>query len=89
MTDFIALNFKEDLEIFIILGRPFLATSRTTVDVEKGELTMDIDGEVEMFKCVDPSSSFRETLPFLKHGCQAIHLSPCQATNLETFFQVV
>ena len=40
--DFIVLNMEEDKEVPIILGRPFLATSRALIDVESGELTLRI-----------------------------------------------
>lgn len=39
-ADFIILDYEEDRSIPIILGRPFLATERTLIDVQKGELTM-------------------------------------------------
>ena len=39
-ADFIILDKEEDQDIPIILGRPFLATGRTLIDVLKGELTM-------------------------------------------------
>ncbi|PIN25658.1 hypothetical protein CDL12_01597 [Handroanthus impetiginosus] len=39
-TDFVILDMEVDSEIPIILGRPFLATGRTLIDVQKGELTM-------------------------------------------------
>ncbi|KAJ8775284.1 hypothetical protein K2173_020288 [Erythroxylum novogranatense] len=39
-TDFIVCDIEEDAEVPIILGRPFLATGRVLIDVEKGELTM-------------------------------------------------
>ncbi|KAJ9552560.1 hypothetical protein OSB04_016605 [Centaurea solstitialis] len=39
-TDFIILDFEADKDIPILLGRPFLATARTLIDVQKGELTM-------------------------------------------------
>ena len=46
-ADFIVLDFEEDKEISIILGHPFLATGRTVIDVQKGELTMRVhDQEV-------------------------------------------
>ena len=32
-ADFIVLDIEEDKEIPIILGRPFLATGRTMIDV--------------------------------------------------------
>ncbi|XP_024022668.1 uncharacterized protein LOC112091966 [Morus notabilis] len=41
-ADFIVLDMEEDHEVLIILGRPFLATGRTLIDVQKGELTMRI-----------------------------------------------
>ncbi|KAA3461410.1 Integrase, catalytic core [Gossypium australe] len=39
-ADFIILECKAGKEISIIFGRPFLATGRTIIDVQKGELTM-------------------------------------------------
>ncbi|XP_049352029.1 uncharacterized protein LOC125816458 [Solanum verrucosum] len=38
LADFVILDCEIDVEIFIILGRPFLATGRALVDVESGEL---------------------------------------------------
>ncbi|KAL5538127.1 hypothetical protein UlMin_042958 [Ulmus minor] len=35
-VDFIILDFEADREVPIILGRPFLATGRTLIDVQKG-----------------------------------------------------
>ena len=35
-VDFIILDFEVDREVPIILGRPFLATRRTLIDVKKG-----------------------------------------------------
>ncbi|XP_024030537.1 uncharacterized protein LOC112094270 [Morus notabilis] len=36
-ADFIILDYEADVEVPIILGRPFLATGRTLIDVQKGE----------------------------------------------------
>ncbi|KAJ7976253.1 DNA-directed DNA polymerase [Quillaja saponaria] len=41
-ADFLILDMEEDKEIRIILGRLFIATSRTLIDVQKGELTMRV-----------------------------------------------
>ena len=41
-TDFVILDFEEDKKIPIILGRPFLATGRTLINMQKGELTMRV-----------------------------------------------
>lgn len=43
-VDFVILDFEKDGEIPILLERPFLATSRATIDLEKNELKMKING---------------------------------------------
>ncbi|KAL5564312.1 hypothetical protein UlMin_027476 [Ulmus minor] len=48
-VDFIVLDYEADLEVPIILGRPFLATGRTLIDVQKGELTMRVQDEQVTF----------------------------------------
>ncbi|KAA3487708.1 Retrovirus-related Pol polyprotein from transposon opus [Gossypium australe] len=47
-ADFVILDFEEDRETSILLGRPFLATSRSIINLEKNELTMEINGETEL-----------------------------------------
>ncbi|XP_063947575.1 uncharacterized protein LOC135152049 [Daucus carota subsp. sativus] len=49
-TDFVILDFEEDKKIPIILGRPFLATGQTLIDVQKGELTMRVQDQRVTFK---------------------------------------
>ncbi|XP_063938056.1 uncharacterized protein LOC135147930 [Daucus carota subsp. sativus] len=48
-ADFVILDFEEDKRIPIILGRPFLATGQTLIDVQKGELTMRIQNQTVTF----------------------------------------
>ncbi|KAL5555212.1 hypothetical protein UlMin_037448 [Ulmus minor] len=48
LVDFIILDFEVDREVPIILGRPFLATGRTLIDVQKGELTMRVNDTIDM-----------------------------------------
>lgn len=33
----------------LILGRPFLSTTNANIDVGKGEIRFEINGEIEMF----------------------------------------
>ncbi|XP_038882203.1 uncharacterized protein LOC120073423 [Benincasa hispida] len=48
LADFVILDYEVDREIPIILGRPFLATGRALIDVQKGELTIQVvDQEVK------------------------------------------
>ncbi|XP_062089221.1 uncharacterized protein LOC133795776 [Humulus lupulus] len=56
-ADFIILDYEVDRDVPIILGKPFLATGRTLIDVEKGELTMRAQEEQVTFKVFNPIRS--------------------------------
>ena len=43
------LNMEEDKDFPIILGRPFLATERALIDVQKGELRLRVQQEEVTF----------------------------------------
>ncbi|XP_062112683.1 uncharacterized protein LOC133823848 [Humulus lupulus] len=59
-ADFIILDYDEDKDVLIILGRPFLATGRTLIDAEKGELTIRAQDEQVTFKVFNPIRSPNE-----------------------------
>ncbi|KAM1727828.1 hypothetical protein ACFX12_018410 [Malus domestica] len=61
LVDFLILDMDEDREVLIILGRPFLATARTLIDVEKGTLTMHVGDEANKFKVFGASQDLQET----------------------------
>ncbi|KAL2243926.1 UNVERIFIED_CONTAM: Retrovirus-related Pol polyprotein from transposon 17.6 [Sesamum indicum] len=51
-ADFYVLDMREDNSpnsTSILLGRPFLKTARTKIDVHSGSLTMEFDGEIIRF----------------------------------------
>ncbi|XP_062093750.1 uncharacterized protein LOC133799768 [Humulus lupulus] len=48
-ADFIVLNMEEDTTVPIILRRPFLATGKALIDVQKGELRLRVQGEEVFF----------------------------------------
>ncbi|KAL5580118.1 hypothetical protein UlMin_012560 [Ulmus minor] len=48
-ADFIVLDMEEDREIPLILGRPFLATGRTLIDVHQGKLILRVQDEQVTF----------------------------------------
>ena len=48
-ADFIVLDMEEDKEIPIILGKPFLATGRAMIDVQKGELKLRVQEDEVKF----------------------------------------
>ncbi|KAJ9556630.1 hypothetical protein OSB04_011244 [Centaurea solstitialis] len=48
-VDFLVLDMEEDLEIPLILGRPFLATGGAIIDVKGGKLTLRVGEEEAVF----------------------------------------
>ncbi|XP_075515881.1 uncharacterized protein LOC142550690 [Primulina tabacum] len=48
-VDFVVLDMEEDREIPLILDRPFLATGRALIDVQKGELVLRLNDEKVTF----------------------------------------
>ncbi|KAH9657530.1 hypothetical protein KPL70_023117 [Citrus sinensis] len=52
-VDFIVLDFEVDKEVLIILGRPFLATGKTLIDVQKGDLTMRVNDQQVTFNVLE------------------------------------
>ena len=48
-ADFVILDCEVDFEVPIILGRPFLATGRASVDMEKGQMKFWLNNEEATF----------------------------------------
>ena len=49
LADFVILDCEVDFEVPIILGRPFLATGRALVDMEKGQMKFRLNNEKATF----------------------------------------
>ena len=47
--DFVVINIEEDKQVPLLLGRPFLATEASLIDVKKGELTLRVGDEAVHF----------------------------------------
>ena len=47
--DFVILDCEVDFKVPIILGRPFLATGRALVDMEKGQITFRLNNKEATF----------------------------------------
>ena len=45
LVDFVVIDIEEDKQVPLLLGRPFLATGETLIDVKKGELTPRVGNE--------------------------------------------
>ncbi|XP_052188595.1 uncharacterized protein LOC127798941 [Diospyros lotus] len=48
-VDFIVLDMIEDLEVPLILGRPFLATGKALIDVQQGQLVLRVQDDQVTF----------------------------------------
>ncbi|KAL0462103.1 UNVERIFIED_CONTAM: hypothetical protein Slati_0097900 [Sesamum latifolium] len=53
-VDFIVLDMEEDKNMPLILGRPFLATSRALIDVQNYQLTLRVNDEYVVFNVFRP-----------------------------------
>ncbi|GKA59544.1 hypothetical protein Tco_0758857 [Tanacetum coccineum] len=56
-VDFIILDMPEDIKVSLILGRPFLSTSRAKIDVFKRKITSRVEEEKIIFKSVKPAKT--------------------------------
>ena len=48
-VDFVVMQMEEDTQVPLLLGRPFLSTRATLIDVQKGELTLRVGDEAVQF----------------------------------------
>ncbi|KAL5568112.1 hypothetical protein UlMin_024687 [Ulmus minor] len=87
-VDFIVLDYEADLEVPIILGRPFLATGRTLIDVQKGELTMRVQDEHVTFNVFQsmkfPSDMEECSVISLADSLVAKQLERCYEDSLQS-----
>ena len=63
-VDFEVLDMEEDLDVPLILGRPFLATSGALIDLQSGDLTFHVNGE-EMKLNIYPPHSLKKKGPLV------------------------
>ena len=47
-TDFVVLDVDEEVKDPLILGRPFLASSRTVIDVRNGKINLNLEKGIKM-----------------------------------------
>ncbi|XP_025616818.1 uncharacterized protein [Arachis hypogaea] len=61
-ADFVVLDMEEEAKASIILGRPFLATARAIIDVQKGELTLRLHDKNMIFNVFKAMSYPQDSL---------------------------
>ncbi|GMI63451.1 hypothetical protein HRI_000014400 [Hibiscus trionum] len=94
-ADFLILDCEADENAPIILGRPFLATGRSLIDVERGELIMRVnDQEIKLnvlqaMKHADAGEECKTITaitfdqPCIRSGCHDIKIGHCLGSHLE------
>ena len=70
-TDFFVINASDDEHESIILGKPFLKLVNAILDVGKGTVTFDLDGEKRTFE-FHSKPSRASTLPLDNEGVESI-----------------
>ena len=59
-VDFYVLDMKDEgspMPIPLLVGRPFMKTARTNIDVYNGTITMEFDGEIASFQVLEDKSN--------------------------------
>lgn len=59
-VDFVVLDMEEDVDVPLILGRPFLATGGALIDVQGGKLTLRVGDEEVVFNVFNCARSQRD-----------------------------
>src|ERR1044072_8638780 len=49
-TDFVIIDIAEEASMPLIFGRPFLATAKAKIDVDKGMISLKLQGKRKKFK---------------------------------------
>ncbi|XP_073133921.1 uncharacterized protein [Henckelia pumila] len=80
-ADFYVLDMKSnELNSPILLGRPFLKTSKSIIDVDNGNLTMEFDGKIAKFDIFDTLK-----IP-ARESVVNILVTPAEISTAEKFF---
>ncbi|GJQ91526.1 reverse transcriptase domain-containing protein [Tanacetum coccineum] len=59
-ADFVVVDFEADPRVPLILGRSFLKTGRTLIDIYEGEITLRVDNEAVTFN-LDQTMKYSST----------------------------
>nr|GFA01681.1 DNA-directed DNA polymerase [Tanacetum cinerariifolium] len=75
-ADFVILDFIADPRVPLILGRPFLSTAHTLIDVYEGEIILRHDDQSLTLKCGDTPSISYNIFESLKQEFNATYYDP-------------
>ena len=52
-TDFVIIDIVEEANMPLIFGKPFLATAKAKIDVDKGMMSLKLRGKRKNLRCVN------------------------------------
>ncbi|XP_010272565.1 PREDICTED: uncharacterized protein LOC104608313 [Nelumbo nucifera] len=88
LLDFVVLDFEEDHDCTLILGRPFLNTGKALVDVYEGKLTLQIgDDKVEFNMSKAMKHPMEEELCMRIDVIDSCVKEVCQVSEVEQDFE--
>ncbi|KAK5775275.1 hypothetical protein PVK06_043148 [Gossypium arboreum] len=73
-VDFIILDIEEDSNTPLILGRPFVATAKTTIDVDIGDLTLRVGDKTLTLQACNSDNTSEIEGDRLNHSIKADHM---------------
>ncbi|CAM8908350.1 unnamed protein product [Rhodiola kirilowii] len=83
-ADFIVLDISEDIDIPIILGRPFLYMAKVVIDMDRGSIALRVGSERVVFYLLDMCKS-----PSLLADCDVLDSAdvdlPITLTSIESY----
>ncbi|KAK5793355.1 hypothetical protein PVK06_034498 [Gossypium arboreum] len=72
--DFVVLDIEEDSNVPLILGRPFLATAKTIIDIHTGELTLRVGDETITLQAHNTSNTSKIEGGCINHSTKTDHV---------------
>ncbi|XP_047979131.1 uncharacterized protein LOC125221046 [Salvia hispanica] len=80
-VDFVVLDMEEDMNVPLILGRPFLATGKALIDIAKGELTLRMGNKRHILSIYNAMKSRKDEELIMKMECKVVHVVKVQKTQ--------
>ncbi|XP_042012022.1 uncharacterized protein LOC121760412 [Salvia splendens] len=86
-VNFVVLDMEEDVNVPLILGRPFLAMGKALIDIAKGELTLHMGNKRHILSIYNAMKSREEEELVMKNECKVVHVVEVQkAQEIESTF---
>ncbi|XP_047948956.1 uncharacterized protein LOC125194774 [Salvia hispanica] len=81
-VDFVVLDMEEDMNVPLILGRPFLATGKALIDLSRGELTIRMGPKHHILSIYNAMKSSEVEEIAMKKECKVVHVVEVQKAEV-------